>query len=183
MKNKTATAMAMALENNTMDALEGLTINEILASAVKDAEKGHRAERFRSAEFARKKKSGKGRKDRNREDYKGRKNDRLFYRSWNMYTKGLDAYGVTHKGRKYSIITEEEIKNAVADAEGIEFDAADYYSAVDRKVYELEQQKKALIENLMFLETMIADANRRIEALKNELATVEAQLKSDYIAI
>lgn len=183
MKNKMMN-IEMALNNNVADALEGLTLNEILASTVKDAEKANRAERFRSAEFARKKKNnGKGRKDRSRTTYKDSKNDRLFCRSWDLYHKGIDAYGVTHKGRKYDLIADEEMKNAVADDKGIDFDEAEYYTAVDNKLYELEQQKKKIRENLMFLEVLIADANRRTEALKKELEAVEAQLKSDYIKV
>ena len=181
MKNKTM-ATAMALIDNANDALEGFTFNEILASTVKDAEKAHRAERFRSAEFARKKKSGgKGRKDRNREQYTVAKNDRLFYRSWNLYTKGLDAYGKTHKIRKDEAKAEEEMKNAVADDKGVAIDEAEYYIAVDRKVYELEQQKKNINKSLIYLNVVITDAIRRAEALKAELSDVEAQLKSDYI--
>lgn len=118
MKNKTM-ATAMALNNNTADALEGLTLNEILASEVKDAEKYSRAERFRSAEFARKKKSGKGRKDRNREDYKNIKDSVHFYRSWKLYTAGLDAHGKNFKLRKDEAKAEEEMKNAVADDKGV----------------------------------------------------------------
>lgn len=184
MKNKMMN-IEMALNNNVADALEGLTLNEILASTVKNAEKANRAERFRSSGLVRKDITGKGRhRDRCREQYKVAKNDRLFCRSWDLYHKGIDAYGVTHKGRKYDLIAEEAMKNAVADAEGIDFDEAEYYTAVDNKLYELEQQKKKKIrENLMFLEVLIADANRRTEALKKELEAVEAQLKSDCIKV
>lgn len=62
-------------------------------------------------------------------------------------------------------------------------DEADYYSAVDRKVYELEQRKNSINKSLFYFDAVIADAIHRVEALKNELADIEAQLKSDYIVV